>query len=368
MDSRGSDAAAALAARLSHSNDPVDRNSSTTPSFHTAQGSGSHGRSMSGSDSIYFDTAETVQSLPLQPFSDEGEFSRSNVVSDSVEGTYGLRGTLETVNEAKHSLQEVREAGGLSGGLESSSSALSMASESSLQEGHQVPSMQVNDNNIGIAITTPSTERSSVGAHRHIEENRANREETEAEGDITLATSRQPFVADETAGPSHRSRDISSDGLDGSGSTDQMRIAADDVYWSSEDQDRIPRAQVVRELHAARRTAALQRSQQVAVLVPRWQPDVEVTVCPICSTQFSEYCLLLHSSCWRRFSCHGSMTRQTLECLYRALFSLDRWRILRFNARALFTLSFCEFGTIGVLDFPIPASNFFSPSKVTLRS
>jgi hypothetical protein len=270
----------------------------------------SHNKNVSGSSSIDFDAV--VNGEPSFSTSDESE-TRSQQDSGIKEGGVNLKGK-ETCHPGLKQPQELVRAAESSisqspgeGQVEIEAfrtRIIPVTSQLTGEEGarqhvpagefheryYRAPGIPVNANPSGdvgdstsSAVTRiSSTNLPSFGAQLNTEQDRRNWERIQS-----IAGSSTSNAVQIPQRVAQKRKSISSDnvrGLDGTGSAVSTAYSGNsrpppyDENFSS-----------VGNLPQAPRTRQLDHQQSSQeVVVPRWQPDAEVTFCPICATQFSK--------------------------------------------------------------------------------
>lgn len=324
MSTQGGDTAAAAAAPDTgsdfHTQDLLglgdDTLSQTVPSVAEAKASG-HDRIESGSSSIYHDAPDVGESSYALPH-EMG--TRSQHDSGTEEGGVKSKG-----KEARNAQTEEGEA--LDADVPSVPGA-SSAEHPDIEPLHQlswqekpnhsnahyyqiqagesaassVADTYRTDSGSSTAAQKSTTRMPSFGAQGNTEEDRRNWERIQALGDpsgsrytLTIGeadnfpeypTQRASRLAQKRKQRSSKdSRDL--DGTPSNASAQRpgcLRPPYDETISSAGRS--APRASLLSPSQA--RQPAVQQSRS-EVVVPRWQPDAAVTLCPICGTQFSEY-------------------------------------------------------------------------------
>jgi hypothetical protein len=327
-------AAAVPEARLGLENDPSIIDPTSSQENHTQQPKAqSHERNISGSSSLYYDTYDIGQtsdgnSTETAPTSQPTTASRHDgaklkgkeINNVELEGTHEAGNSEETVFYQPRDLIEGMHVGGEINNPESSTPQLTRRErvKQPLSGGnyhpryYREPDIQANtspngdpagsDSTSTAVSRPPSTRLPSFGAQGNTEEDRRNWERIQAIGGHPEQTNYNPrqalpdpsIMALEPARPAQKRKLRSNDNsrsLDGTGSNvfaanpGHLRLSVDDGSSSSSDGN----TPLLSHTSPSQTRQRADRRARPEVVVPRWQPDAEVTICPICGTQFSEF-------------------------------------------------------------------------------
>lgn len=297
-----------------------------------------HERSVSGSGSIYYDTSEVGEvsyGLSNETASTSPPTTSSRQGGAKLKGKETNNGELEESRNAipvddtmvyrPRDLSEEVQFGGESNDTDSTAHQYTRIGRAMGPPGsgnrypgyYRGPGVQTTTNPNGnpardprpmISLTRPQ-ESNPSGVEGNTEEDRRNWGRIQAIGGNPLLTQHGTVpvypppgqeLAHKSAGQSQKRKQRSSDdnhGLDGSGtntlsgSPARLRLSVDDGSSSSD-----ANTPLLSHTSPSQTRQREERRARSEVIVPRWQPDAEVTICPICGTQFSKH---LSGTCCR---------------------------------------------------------------------